>query len=64
MQQLSQNKFHFIFISFILFNTTSNISLFYTLETVAFHTVLTSNPTIPDESPVLFDEVLINEGDG
>ena len=33
-------------------------------ETIAFHTVLTSYSSIPDESAVLFNEVLLNEGDG
>ena len=33
-------------------------------DTIAFHTVLTSYSTIPDESTVLFNEVLLNEGDG
>ena len=32
--------------------------------TIAFHTVLTSYDTVPDESAVLFNEVLLNEGDG
>ena len=33
-------------------------------DTIAFHTVLTTNPTIPYGSAVLFDEVLLNEGEG
>ena len=34
------------------------------LGTIAFHTVLTSYSTIPDESAVLFNEVLLNQGEG
>ena len=37
---------------------------FYVSETITFHTVLTSYGTIPDESAVLFNEVLLNEGNG
>ena len=33
-------------------------------DTIAFHTVLTSYDTIPEPSTVLFNEVLLNEGDG
>ena len=33
------------------------------LEFIVFHTKLTSHSTIPDESVVLFNEVLLNEGD-
>ena len=33
-------------------------------ETYAFHTALTSTPTISEGSAVLFDEVLLNEGEG
>ena len=33
-------------------------------ETIAFHTVLTSYTEILEEAPVLFNEILINEGDG
>ena len=33
-------------------------------DTIAFHTVLTSYDTIPDEIAVLFNEVLLNVGDG
>ena len=33
-------------------------------DTIAFHVVLTSYSSIPDETPVLFNEVLLNEGDG
>ena len=36
----------------------------YVLETIAFHSILTSYSTIPDESTLVFDEALINEGDG
>ena len=34
------------------------------LDTIAFHSVLTSYSTIPDGSTVIFNEVLLNEGDG
>ena len=52
---------HFIF-SFYL---TQLFFLLYILETVAFHAVLTEgNPTIPEGSAVLFDEVLMNQRDG
>ena len=33
-------------------------------EIIAFHTSLTSYSTIPDEAVLLFNEVLLNEGDG
>ena len=33
-------------------------------DTVAFHAVLTAYSSIPDESAVLFNEVLLNEGEG
>ena len=33
-------------------------------ETIAFHTVLTSYSTIPYETAVEFNVVLLNEGDG
>ena len=33
-------------------------------DTIAFHTVLTSYDSIPAGSAVLFNEVLLNEGDG
>ena len=36
----------------------------YVLETIAFHSILTSYSTIPFGSAVLFNEVLLNEGDG
>ena len=38
--------------------------LFYILDTIAFHTVLTSYSSIPIGSAVQFNEVLLNEGDG
>ena len=38
--------------------------IFCISDTVAFHTVLTSYNTIIPESAVLFNEVLLNEGDG
>ena len=37
---------------------------FHTLDTIAFHTVLTDYDPILVLSPVLFNEVLPNEGDG
>ena len=33
-------------------------------DTIAFHTVLTSYDAITEGSAVLFNEVLLNEGDG
>ena len=33
-------------------------------DTIAFHSVLTSYSSIPDESTLIFNEVLLNEGDG
>ena len=33
-------------------------------DTIAFHTVLTSYSSISEGSPVLFNEVLLNQGDG
>ena len=33
-------------------------------ETIAFHTVLTSYDTIAGQSVVVFNEVVLNEGDG
>ena len=54
---------HFIF-SFYL-TQHYFFSLLYILETVAFHAVVTEgNPTIREGSAVLFDEVLMNQGDG
>ena len=43
---------------------TLKIATFFTAETIAFNAVLISFDTIPDESAVLFHEVLLNEGDG
>ena len=34
------------------------------LDTIAFHSALTSYSTIPNQSEVVFNEVLLNEGDG
>ena len=34
------------------------------VATIGFHTVLTSYSTIPESSAVLFNEILLNEGDG
>ena len=33
-------------------------------NTITFHTVLTSSSSIPDESAVLFNEVVLNQGEG
>ena len=33
-------------------------------ETIAFHTVLTAYDTITDESAVLFNNVVLNQGEG
>ena len=64
------NRIRMNFTSFSLFyiciilNTILQIPVFFILATVAFHTVLIPDPTIPYGSPVLFDEVLLNKGDG
>ena len=36
----------------------------YVSDTIAFHSVLTSYDTIPGESAVIFNEVILNEGEG
>ena len=41
-----------------------NIYKIYISDTIAFHTVLTSYDTITENSAVLFNEILLNEGDG
>ena len=56
-------SFSIIYICIIL-NTLLHVTLFYILVTVAFHSVLTDNPTISFGSAVLFDQVLLNEGNG
>ena len=61
--RVSLTSFSLFYICFIL-STILHISLFYILVTVAFHTVLTYNPTISFGSAVLFDKVLLNEGNG
>ena len=38
--------------------------IFFILATVAFHTALTSYSSIPINSAVEFNEVLLNQGDG
>ena len=52
-----------MFISNMKINKKS-YKIFYVLETIAFHSILTSYSSIPDESAVLFNEVLLNEGLG
>ena len=37
---------------------------FFFSDTIAFHSALTSYSTIPDESAIVFNEVVLNEGDG
>ena len=44
--------------------TAKEISIRLISDTIAFHTVLTSYDTIPEGSAVLFNEVLLNEGEG
>ena len=54
-----KSLFTFLFYFIIL-----QSSWFYVLVTIAFHTVLTSVPTISYGSTVLFDKVLLNQGEG
>ena len=57
----TKNKVNVVFESWM--NSTTNFT-FSIPDTIAFHTVLTSYNTIPEESAVVFNEVLLNEGDG
>ena len=42
-----------------------NFYVFYFVsDTIAFHSVLTSYSTIPDGSNILFNEIILNQGDG
>ena len=45
------------------FASTERLWIWFS-DTIAFHTVLTTYDTIPDESAVEFDLVLLNQGDG
>ena len=58
------NAFLWILIIWIIHNNLIITAQGLISDTIAFHTVLTIYDTIPDESVVLFDEVLLNEGDG
>ena len=54
----------YFLIKYVYHNITSEVCGTCVLDTIAFHTVLTSYETIPTGSAVLFNEVLLNEGDG
>ena len=51
MRRFELNELNWIFIKFLS-------------DTIAFHSTLTSYPTIPDETAVAFNEVILNEAEG
>ena len=58
----TQQKVNVMFKMLIL--QMDNILMNLISDTIAFHTVLTPYSNIPFQSAVLFNEVLLNEGDG
>ena len=66
----NQNGKNVKFIRIHLFNDVKNIyiTMFSVATpvpaTIAFHTVMTSYDTISEGSTLLFNEILVNEGDG
>ena len=47
-----------------MFPLKFKFSLLIFADTIAFHSALTSYSTIPDETAVVFNEVIFNQGDG